>query len=148
MERQSVVDSAIFQNQVWKAIKSFSLENHHHQKEIRELRFQLANLKVLARILIELQINLEQDHSALAWVLECKVKVRMLKDLMKWLILVNQKLLKKRHHLVMDLILVQPLNHLWVANIYLKADKDNPEKNYMRRITVLPKQTKVWELQV
>lgn len=50
---------------------NFLMENHHRQKEIRELRFQLGNHKVLARIQIELLDNLEQG--LLVLLLEFKV---------------------------------------------------------------------------
>jgi hypothetical protein len=50
-----------FQSLVLKVMPSFKVENLHLLKAIRELRIQLGNHKVLARIKIEDLKTLEQD---------------------------------------------------------------------------------------
>ena len=136
----------IFQSLVLKAMQSFKVENLHLLKAIRELRILLGNHKVLARIKIERLKTLEQDRlvQELEW-----MQVSLSKDSTKWLDPVNQKLVKRHLLAILDLgHLEQLLNLLWVANMLLKADKGNLEKNYMLRIMVSQRQIKDYDIQV
>ena len=122
---------------------NFKVENLHLLKEI------LGNHKVLAPIKIELLANLGKDRlvqesEELEW-----EQVKLLKDSMKWLDPINQKLVKRRHLVILDLGQVeQLLNHRWAANMLLKVDNDNLEKNYMHRIMESQKQIKDYDIQV
>ena len=122
---------------------NFKVENLHLLKEI------LGNHKVLAPIKIELLANLDKDRlvqesEELEW-----EQVKLLKDSMKWLDPINQKLVKRRHLVILDLGQVeQLLNHRWAANMLLKVDNDNLEKNYMHRIMESQKQIKDYDIQV
>ena len=122
---------------------NFKVENLHLLKEI------LGNHKVLAPIKIELLANLDKDRlvqesEELEW-----EQVKLSKDSMKWLDPINQKLVKRRHLVILDLGQVeQLLNHRWAANMLLKVDNDNLEKNYMHRIMESQKQIKDYDIQV
>ena len=122
---------------------NFKVENLHLLKEI------LGNHKVLAPIKIELLANLDKDRlvqesEELEW-----EQVKLLKDSMKWLDPINQKLVKRRHLVILDLGQVeQLLNHRWAANMLLKVDNDNLEKNYMPKIMESQKQIRDYDIQV
>lgn len=136
----------IFQSLVLKAMQSFKVENLHLLKEIRELRILLGNHKVLARIKTEHLKTSEQDR--LVQELEL-VQDSLSKDLMKWLDPINQKLVKRHLLAILDLgHQEQLLNLRWVANMLLKVDKDNLEKNCMHRIMVSQRQIKDYDIQV
>ena len=125
---------------------SFKVENLRLLKEIRELRILLGNHKVLARIKIEPLANSDQDRLVQESAL---VQVNLSKDSMKWLDPINQKLVKRRHLVILDLDqMEQLLNLRWVANTLLKVDNDNLGKNCTPRIIVSQKQIKDYDIQV